>query len=130
MSLDPYAYEFPERAAASIDAAFAEYREQKDEMQRDVDHAVREAKRRVPDYPWEGVATASEAVWAIGSSLEGTDAALGDWRKLCEQLIAFVREVADDCSDRVSPGLKQWAAEALIWKGISLKELPHEPVAP
>lgn len=48
--------------------------------QEDISHAVREAKRRDPEYPWQ-LGTASEAVWALGESLLGTQAANDDLHK-------------------------------------------------
>jgi hypothetical protein len=78
--------------AEAIDTAYAEHRERKDELQRDVNHAVSEAKRRVPDYPWDQN-TASEAVWALGESLLGVSAACDDWRKRCERLELVAKAV-------------------------------------
>jgi hypothetical protein len=61
------------------------------ELRRDVTHAVSEAKRREPDYPWERD-TASEAVWVLGSSLEGTDLANQD----CHAEIARLHSIIAD----------------------------------
>lgn len=43
-------------------------------LKEDIDHAVKEAKNRVPDYPFDQN-TASEAVWALGESLLGVEQA-------------------------------------------------------
>lgn len=51
----------------------------------DINHAVKEAKRRVPDYPWT-LNTASEAVWALGESLSGVKAANKDLHKMLAEL--------------------------------------------
>lgn len=45
------------------------------ELEGDISHAVVEAKRRCPDYPWQ-LNTASESVWALGESWLGASAAV------------------------------------------------------
>lgn len=54
------------------------------ESRADVDHASAEAKRRQPDFPFTQ-GTASEAVWALGESLLGTEAANKDWQELARK---------------------------------------------
>lgn len=48
------------------------------DLKADISHAMKEAKRRVPDYPFSQN-TASECVWALGQSLLGINAALEEW---------------------------------------------------
>ena len=57
-------------------------------LRADIANAVARSKERCPDYPWHDSATASEAAWAVGSALEGTDAARDDWRKKAGELQA------------------------------------------
>lgn len=78
---------FTKSDAADLLAEIDALREERDELKRDVTHAVKEAKRREPDYPWE-LDTASECVLALGEGLAGTRAACGDWHKRCEKLEA------------------------------------------
>lgn len=63
--------------------------------ERDVAHAHSEAKRRCPDYPWM-LKTASEAVWALGESLLGVEAANKQWiakAEAAEKEIELQREL-------------------------------------
>lgn len=53
----------------------------------DIENAVKCAKEYCPDYPWTAN-TASEAVWATGESLRGTEAAIASW----EQELAAAHE--------------------------------------
>jgi hypothetical protein len=71
------------RLLATLDEA----RRERDELKRDIDHAVAEAKRRVPDYPWDQN-TASECVWALGESLLGVTAANDEWQEHAKKLEA------------------------------------------
>lgn len=54
---------------------------ERDQLRDSTDHAVAEAKRRVPDYPWT-LNTASEAVWALGESLRAAKADNAELRVL------------------------------------------------
>lgn len=62
-------------------------------LKADITHAVKEAKKRDPDYPWTQE-TASEAVWALGEGKLGIEAACDDWQKqLTAERDAAVAEV-------------------------------------
>lgn len=61
------------------------------ELEADIANAVREAKRRDPDYPFTED-TASEAVWALGESLRGTEAANKDCHDRLAELEAQVAQ--------------------------------------
>lgn len=53
------------------------------DLKHDIDHAYAEAKKWIPDYPWDDKRqTASQAVWACGSGYEGVSKACEDWRRL------------------------------------------------
>jgi len=59
-------------------------------LENDVANAYLCAKKHVPDYPWpekpDKSCQASTAVWACGTSYEGTSRACEDWRMLFEHL--------------------------------------------
>lgn len=61
------------RVQQAIDAATGE-------LQKDIAHAVNEAMKYQPDYPWERH-TASEAVWACGSAFRGVSEANAELQK-------------------------------------------------
>lgn len=68
------------------------------ELRDDLKHALQEAKRRQPDYPFTQN-TASEAVWALGEALLGTESALEDWIGCLyrsHQMLADIRRVTND----------------------------------
>ena len=48
------------------------------ELESDISHAVANAKKYAPDYPWT-LNTASEAVWALGEGRNGVIQACDDW---------------------------------------------------
>lgn len=66
-------------------------------LEADIKHAVAEAKRRVPDYPWQQN-TAAEAVWALGlvnelrSRLEGAR----NERDRCKLKLANIKREVDE----------------------------------
>lgn len=59
-------------------------------LESDVANAYCCAKEHVPDYPWptepDKSCQASTAVWACGTSYEGTSKACDDWRRLFAHL--------------------------------------------
>lgn len=62
------------------------------EMNEDRDHALKEAKRRMPDYPWSQN-TASEVVWALGEGYLGVSAAIGSWKDQSDKLKAAIKRL-------------------------------------
>jgi hypothetical protein len=77
--------EFPPRPTFTLTADLAAKDAEIAELRDDIEHAVCEAKRREPEYPWDQN-TASEAVWALGESLLGTESALKHWQDENERL--------------------------------------------
>lgn len=68
------------------------------ELREDIEHAVAEAKKYQPDYPYTQN-TASEAVWALGTSLEGTSRAINeDWLPLVKELKAALEDMVKNCN--------------------------------
>lgn len=61
-------------------AKLDELKQQLADSQRDKEHALNEAKRRCPDYPWSQN-TMAEVVWALGESYSGAKAACEDLHK-------------------------------------------------
>jgi hypothetical protein len=63
-------------------------RKQLIEKEKDINNAVREAKKYQPDYPWT-YNTASEAVWACGTAYIGLNQTCEDLEK---QIAALLKE--------------------------------------
>ena len=80
------------QALLAQDALIAAERHRAEAAEKDVAHAIREAKKYSPSYPWQ-LNTASEAVWALGQGALGIDAACGDWRKKAEAAEKRVAEL-------------------------------------
>lgn len=68
---------------AELRRQLAEVTRERDELLRDVKHAVSETKRREPDYPF-GEETASECVWCLGEGLLGVTRACDEWTERCQ----------------------------------------------
>ena len=73
-------------------------------LRADLDHAIAQAKKEVPHYPWSDKVTVSEAVWALSGSLQGTMLANEDWRKKN----AGLREIVEKLYNQ--SGLMGWLA--------------------
>ncbi len=71
----------------------------------DISHAVAEAKKYSPDYPWARD-TASEAVWALGTGMQGVSQACEEWR--------VKAEVAEAERDKLREALKEISVSATL----------------
>lgn len=72
-----------DNVVAELRRQLAEVTRERDELLRDVKHAVSETKRREPDYPF-GEETASECVWCLGEGLLGVTRACDEWTERCQ----------------------------------------------
>ncbi len=75
-------------------------------LSEDIAHAVAEAKKYQPDYPWKDN-TASEAVWALGQAYLGVKAACAD----LHAEIARMSRLSDVCPNCGTEGFSQYAGD-------------------
>jgi len=88
-----------------------------EDMEHDIDNAVRQAKEQQPEYPWQDghPKPASEAAWATCSALEGTGQAIDEhWVPLVNVLRDALQEIATmRATGTASERMKDVAKKAL-----------------
>lgn len=67
-------------------------KKENEDLKSDIAHALTEAKKYDPDYPWS-LGTASEISWALGQSSLGVRAANDSWRQYTKKLEETIHEL-------------------------------------
>lgn len=88
---DPVALDVSPHVHA-LRAEITRLKKENDELKSDIAHALAEAKKYEPDYPWS-LGTASEISWALGQSSLGVLAANDSWQQYAKKLEETIHEL-------------------------------------